>query len=68
MLQAVQGTPRRYRRAIPSPSPVFVGSTAPYDLHLLVNDAPSGPRTTANRGCCIDQIPGTTPTPSWRRL
>jgi hypothetical protein len=50
--------------AVPSPSPVFRSYTAPYDLRLLVDDAPSGPHTAANRGCCIDKVPGATPSPS----
>jgi hypothetical protein len=43
--------------AIPAPSPIFNSTT---DLHLKV-DANS---IAANRGCCIDQIPVSVPSPT----
>jgi hypothetical protein len=48
----------------PSPSPTFVSTTPPYNLRLLVDDAPSGPHTTQNRSCCIDRISTTAPSPT----
>jgi hypothetical protein len=59
----VTGTDTLTAGANPSP-PAFVSTTPPYDLHLDVGDAPSGPNTLANLACCIDKVPAATPSPS----